>query len=110
MSWFYHRPKLALDITTQLLSPGVLDQGLRSGLFLFGPRRSGKTTFLLQDLVPALENVGALVVYVDLWSDVSAYPGTLVLDALRSALGEIVAPPAGVDVRALALKTLGETA
>lgn len=89
MSWIYHRPKLALDIATQLLSPGVLDQGLRSGLFLSGPRRSGKTTFLLQDFVPALENAGALVMYVDLWSDVSAYPGTLVLNALRSALKEL---------------------
>lgn len=86
MSWIYHRPKLALDIATQLLSPGVLEQGLRSGLFFFGPRRSGKTTFLLQDLKPALENIGSLVVYVDLWSDTSADPTTLIHNALRSTL------------------------
>lgn len=86
MSRIYQRPKLALDIGTQLLSPGVLDLGLRSGLFLSGPRRTGKTTFLLQDLIPVLENAGALVVYVDLWSDVSADPSALIYAALRSAL------------------------
>lgn len=86
MSRIYHRPILSLDVATQLLSPGVLDRGLRSGLFLSGPRRTGKTTFLLEDLIPALENAGALVVYVDLWSDVSADPSTLIHAALRSAL------------------------
>ena len=29
-----------------------LDEGLRSGLFLSGVRRTGKTTFLLNDLIP----------------------------------------------------------
>lgn len=86
MSRIYHRPKLALDIAKQLLRPSFLDQGLRSGLFLSGPRRTGKSTFLRQDLIPAMENAGALVVYVDLWSDVSADPKTLIHVALRSAL------------------------
>ncbi|WP_171019918.1 AAA family ATPase [Hydrogenophaga sp. 2FB] len=86
MSHVYHRPELARDIATQLLRPGVLEQGLRSGLFLFGPRRTGKTTFVLHDLIPALENAGALVVYVDLWTDVSADPSTLIHTALRTAL------------------------
>ena len=89
MSSIYHRPQLAQDMARQLLSPGVLDHGLRSGLFLSGLRRTGKTTFLLQDLIPALENAGALVVYVDLWSDVSADPSTLIHAALRSALVEL---------------------
>ena len=86
MSRIHHRPKLALDIAMQLLSPGILDQGLRSGLFLSGPRRTGKTTFLRHDLIPALENAGALVVYVDLWSDASAEPSKLIRAALCSAL------------------------
>lgn len=38
---------------------------------LFGLRRTEKITFLRQDLIPALQNVCALVLYVDLWSDVS---------------------------------------
>jgi len=43
----------------QLLRPSVLDEGLRSGLFLSGLRRTGKTTFLINDLIPALEEAGA---------------------------------------------------
>lgn len=34
---------------------------------LFGPRRSGKTQFLLQDLAPRAEQFGHRVVYLDLW-------------------------------------------
>ena len=32
MRRIFRRPQLAFDLATQLLSPGVLDQGLRSGL------------------------------------------------------------------------------
>jgi predicted AAA+ superfamily ATPase len=52
----------------------VLDQALRSGLFLSGVRRIGKTTFLKQDLILALETDGVIVIYVDLWSDTSVSP------------------------------------
>ncbi|WP_404997173.1 hypothetical protein [Cupriavidus necator] len=62
----YRRPALADRMTRQLLRPGVLDEGLRSGLFLSGLRRTGKTTFLINDLVPALEADGAILIYVDL--------------------------------------------
>ena len=70
----YRRPELAAQMVRPLLNPGVLDEGLRSGLFLSGLRRTGKTTFLLNDLIPALEEAGALVVYVDLWSDTQTNP------------------------------------
>ncbi|NWF46203.1 ATP-binding protein [Hydrogenophaga sp. D2P1] len=102
----YHRPDLAHDMAKRLLSPGVLDQGLRSGLFLSGLRRTGKTTFLLQDLIPALENAGALVIYVDLWSDVSVDPATLIHAAMRSALQDLQTPPAGLRARLQGLKGL----
>ena len=51
----YHRTDLAREMARQLLEPKVLDLPLRSGLFLSGLRRTGKTTFLRQDLIPALE-------------------------------------------------------
>ncbi|WP_291519769.1 ATP-binding protein [Acidovorax sp.] len=89
MRRIFHRPQLAFDLATQLLSPGVLEQGLRSGLFLSGPWRTGKTTFLLHDMKPALEDRGALALYVNLWSDASAEPSTLIYSALRSALTEM---------------------
>jgi len=41
----FRRPTLAVAMAVQLLSPGVLDEGLRSGLFLSGQRRTGKTLF-----------------------------------------------------------------
>ncbi|MCP1514008.1 putative AAA+ superfamily ATPase [Pseudomonas rhodesiae] len=44
MSSIFQRPELAESMANQLLNPGVLDEGLRSGLFLSGLRRTGKTT------------------------------------------------------------------
>lgn len=92
MSSIYRRPGLASQMAKQLLNPGVLDEGLRSGLFLSGLRRTGKTTFLINDLIPALEEAGALVVYVDLWSDTQASPAALVLAAIRKTLAELQTP------------------
>jgi hypothetical protein len=80
----------------QLLHPGVLDEGLRSGLFLSGLRRTGKTTFLRNDLIPELERQGAVVIYVDLWSDTKASPAALVQAAVRQALSELQAPASGL--------------
>ncbi len=88
----YRRSDLAAQMGGQLLSPGVLDEGLRSGLFLSGLRRTGKTTFLLNDLIPVLEEGGALVIYVDLWSDTQTSPASLVLNAVRKTLAELQTP------------------
>jgi hypothetical protein len=60
VSSIYRRAKLAAAMAQQLLHPTVLDEGLRSGLFLSGLRRTGKTTFLVNDLIPALEEAGPL--------------------------------------------------
>ncbi len=80
----------------QLLNPGVLDEGLRSGLFLSGRRRTGKTTFLLNDLIPALAEAGALVIYVDLWSDTQTNPAVLVLTAIKETLAELQTPASNI--------------
>lgn len=92
MDKIFHRTALAHQMAQQLLHPGVLDEGLRSGLFISGVRRTGKTTFLQADLVPALEDAGALVIYVDLWSNTQANPAALVHGAIRKALGELQSP------------------
>jgi hypothetical protein len=111
MANIYRRPELAARMARQLIEPGVLDEGLRSGLFLSGLRRTGKTTFLINDLIPALEDMGALVIYVDLWSDTQASPAALVLTAVRKVLTQLQTPGAGilqklkqVDVGAMGLK------
>jgi hypothetical protein len=99
MDKIFHRPELAQQMAQQLLRPGVLDEGLRSGLFISGVRRTGKTTFLQADLVPALEEAGALVIYVDLWSNTQANPATLVHGAVRKALQELQSPAGAVVER-----------
>ncbi|RZT42157.1 AAA family ATPase [Cupriavidus agavae] len=99
MSDIYRRPDLARQMARQLLHPGVLDEGLRSGLFLSGLRRIGKTTFVLNDLIPALEELGALVIYVDLWSDTQRSPSTLILAAVKKALADLESPGSAVTRR-----------
>jgi len=100
------RPELAAELTGRLLHPSVLDEGLRSGLFLSGQRRTGKTTFLRNDLIPELEHQGAVVIYVDLWSDTKASPATLVMSAVRQALGELQAPGPALIAKLRHLKGL----
>lgn len=88
----FHRKTYADQMAEQLLHPSPLHMNVRSGVFLSGIRRVGKTTFLRQDLVPALEAKGALVIYVDLWADRSKSPATVVLDAVRTTLQQLQTP------------------
>ena len=57
-----------------------------SGVFLAAPRRTGKSTFIREDLVPALQAQHAEVIYVDLWADRSADPGELIGSAIQRHL------------------------
>ena len=102
----FRRPRLAADLAGRLLRPGVLDEGWRSGLFLSGLRRTGKTTFLRTDLVPELEAQGALVIYVDLWSDTKASPAALVQAAVRQTLSQLVTPSSPLLARLRRIKGL----
>ena len=99
MARIHHRPRLAAEMADQLLHPRALDEGLRSGLFISGLRRTGKTTFLVADLIPALEARGAIVIYIDLWTDVQANPSQLVRQAIQTTLRELESPAADVWTR-----------
>lgn len=88
----FHRPDYAKDMAKQLLRPTAFQTNIRSGVFLSGIRRIGKTTFLKQDLIPALEAEGALVLYIDLWSDRSLTPSALVHKAVQQALEKFNTP------------------
>lgn len=92
----FHRKTYAEQMAQQLLQPSPLHMNVRSGVFLSGIRRVGKTTFLRRDLVPALEALGALVIYVDLWADRSKSPAALVLEAVRSTLLQLQTPGSGL--------------
>lgn len=102
----FRRPRFAAELAGRLLKPGVLDEGLRSGLFISGLRRTGKTTFLRTDLVPELEAQGALVIYVDLWSDTKASPASLVHAAVRQTLSQLVPPSSPLLARLRQVKGL----
>ena len=92
----FHRPTYAADMAQQLLRPSALQVQVRSGVFLSGIRRIGKTTFLRQDLIPALESMGALVIYVDLWADRSKSPASLVHEAVKATLSALTTPGTGL--------------
>ena len=65
----------------QIMNPTGFNVSILSGIFLSGIRRTGKTTFIKHDLMPALEALGAVVIYVDLWADTSIAPIQHVNDA-----------------------------
>ena len=88
----FHRTALAERMADVVL--GLDPLAGDTGLFLAAPRRTGKSTFLQVDLVPALERRGVLPIYVDLWADRSRDPAALILDGLRAALRDLDAPAA----------------
>ena len=91
----FPRDTLARDLVAALRGQTLFGDA-QNGLFLAAPRRTGKSTFLQVDLVPALEVAGAVVVYVDLWSDQRRDPASLIADAIA----RVLAPRLGVVKRA----------
>lgn len=80
----FHRPELARRMSEVALGRDMLAGD--TGLFLAAPRRTGKSTFLKRDLVPALKAAGVAPVYVDLLSDRTVDPANLLLRALVKAV------------------------
>jgi len=81
----FHRAAMAADLASKVMFVAPTSAS-GSGLFLAAPRRTGKSTFLREDLRPQLERQGALVVYVDLWEDRRADPGDVIVHAVRAEL------------------------
>lgn len=81
----FPRTALAQEMVAALQGKALLGDA-HNGLFLAGPRRTGKSTFLQGDLRPALQAAGAVVVYVDLWADSRRDPGSLIAEAIGRAL------------------------
>lgn len=80
----YRRPHLAVQYCDALKGVSIVDA--RSGLFLAAPRRTGKSTFLRVDLVPALDNNYWETVYVDLWKNKAEDPARLIAKAIKNSL------------------------
>ena len=77
----FHRTQLAEDLLNRLGDPVY-----KSGLFLSAPRRTGKTTFIRADLLPALREAGAVVIYADLWEQRAVNPANVIVAAIRDAI------------------------
>ena len=82
--FMYHRQGLAQKYCQGLM--GGVFRDYRSGLFLAAPRRTGKTTFLREDLLPTLEQNGFLPVYADLWADMTRNPSEVISEAIQEKL------------------------
>jgi hypothetical protein len=82
---FYRRQQLAQKLAERILSKNQVTAAV-SGIFIGAPRRTGKTTFMREDLAPALTAMGAYVIYVDLWEDPKCDPSILIATAFRKEL------------------------
>jgi hypothetical protein len=80
---FFHRPELATALADQALDNSL---GTSGGMFLAAPRRTGKSTFVRQDLVPEFEQRNLNVIYVDLWIDKTVNPAIHIANAIRTEL------------------------
>ncbi len=80
---FFHRPKLATALADQALDTSL---GTGGGIFLAAPRRTGKSTFVRQYLVPEFERRNLNVIYVDLWIDKTVNPAIHIANAIRTEL------------------------
>lgn len=80
----FHRENLAKSYCESLEGVGIADA--TSGLFLAAPRRVGKSTFLLEDLVPQAEKQDWLPIYVDLWSAKTVDPALLITEAIKNII------------------------
>ena len=77
--WHFERR----DFTAHVLS--LLTQGPAGALSLFGPRRTGKTEFLLKDLTPQAQRRGHRVIYASFWQSPLS-PLAVLLHALEASL------------------------
>mgnify|MGYP001059881536 CR=1 FL=1 len=83
---FYRRRTLAARLT-KLITQVAVGSAAASGVFLTASRRTGKSTFAREDLMPALEEAGAIVLYADLWKDLTTEPGAVIVETVREAIG-----------------------
>ncbi|MGY2442353.1 hypothetical protein [Pseudomonas sp. SDO52101_S400] len=70
------------------LAEGILvtfESRLQNAATIFAPRRKGKTTFLINDLIPIAKAHGFIVATADLWFD-KAHPERVIAGALYEAI------------------------
>ena len=83
--WHYRRPKVAEALAARLEA--------HERIAMFGPRQTGKTTLLREEVMPALEKRGVLPIYVECWADRND-PMSAINHALTKAFEGIELAPA----------------
>lgn len=81
----FPRTAAAHDIAKQSLGKIFLAP---TTIFLSAPRRTGKTRFILRDVIPEIEALGGCVIYIDLWKDREADPARLISFAIAKKLSD----------------------
>jgi hypothetical protein len=94
LAWHYARTRLAAALGDRLIG--------HERIAMFGPRQTGKTTLLRDEVIPHVEARGALAVYIDCWMDMDD-PLQGINYALQKALD-------GLSVKPKGLKRTGSTA
>ena len=99
--WYFHRGELARSLLLTLL------EGTGDPIALMGERRIGKTSFLVNDLMPAAIERGMVPVYVDIWQH-REDPLMAINYALQEAIDEVEVPKTKTARRlATAVKKIG---
>lgn len=86
MNLTFARPELAQAYCDSLEGKGIVSA--TNGLFLAGPRGVGKSTFLMNDLIPEIVSRDKLPIYVDLWADKRLDPALLVIEAIKAVVAQ----------------------
>jgi len=86
-AWHYARAPLAIALGKRLLG--------HERIAMFGPRQTGKTTLLRDEVIPWVQSRGAVAVYIDCWMDMDD-PLQGINYALQKALDGLVVKPRGV--------------
>src|SRR3990167_2672971 len=80
----FKRAHLAKAYCDSVAGKGIANA--TSGLFLAGPRRVRKSTFLIEDLIPEAKARHWLPVYVDLWANKLTDPALLITEAIKTSI------------------------
>ncbi len=87
MYFTFRRTELAIAYCDSLAGNGIANA--TSGLFLAAPRRVGKSTFLLNDLIPEAKKRGWTTIYIDLWVNINANPADIIAEAIKNKILEL---------------------
>ena len=92
-AWHYDRTRLAATLGDRLIR--------HERIAMFGPRQTGKTTLLRDEVIPYVQSRGCLAIYIDCWMDMDD-PLQGINYALQKALD-------GLDVKPKGLGRTGST-